>query len=202
MAARDNNPRSQPLLQPDGLEPLTASALSERLIEEISRAERHGTGLSCLLVVLDNADEMIREHGTELPEETLAYVAGAVRRELRLFDRIGRPSDGELLIVLPGAGEPLGEIVARRVLERVRTIKVEAQGTRSPLQISVGLAAWHADMSAGDLLARIRSAARRLNGEDAPSPEIRHEAATDAPGAPAWPSPAGPASTVEGAAPS
>ena len=35
--------------------------LDERLLEEIGRAERHGTQLSCLLVVVDNLDEMAGE---------------------------------------------------------------------------------------------------------------------------------------------
>ncbi|HXR28243.1 MAG TPA: diguanylate cyclase [Solirubrobacteraceae bacterium] len=200
MAARDPNPRAQPL-PASGPEPLSESALLDRLEEEIGRAERHGTKLSCLLVVLDNVEELVREHGSELPGQTLAYVARALRRELRRFDRIGRPSAGELLIVLPGADGPLGEIVARRVLERLQTIKVEADGTRRPLQISLGLAAWRADMSPVDLLARARAAARRRNGDD-PAPPQPHRGAAAAAGAhlarpPLWPS-----STVEGAAPS
>jgi diguanylate cyclase (GGDEF)-like protein len=203
MAASDNIPVHQ-RPQPGGSEPLSALALDERVAEEISRAERHGTHLSCLLVVIDNIEEMIREHGSDLHEETLAYVAGALRRELRRFDRIGRPSDGELLIVLPGADGPVGEIVARRVLDRVRTIKVEARGMRRALQISVGLAAWHEDMSWQDLLARTRAATTRRNGEERP-------AATDAGGGAAsleslsrYPqgSHAGPRPAVEGTAPS
>ena len=178
MAASDPNPRSD-RLQPDDSDCLTAPALRERLEEEISRAERHGTGLSCLLVVIDNLDEMAREHGGELREQTIAYVAGALRRELRRFDRIGLLGRGgllsssDLLIVLPGADSPRGEIVARRALERLRSIKVEAAGTRRALQISVGLAAWQQDVSAEDLLAQARSAVRSVNGEHGyPTPGV------------------------------
>jgi diguanylate cyclase (GGDEF)-like protein len=145
-------------LHPGGVDWLETSALSERLDEEISRAERHGTELSCLLVAIDNLDDMAREHGSELREQTLGYVAGALRRELRRFDRIGRPSDSELLIVLPGADGPRGEMVARRVIDRLRTIKVEARGARRPLQISIGLAAWRDESNAEDLLTRTRFA--------------------------------------------
>jgi diguanylate cyclase (GGDEF)-like protein len=165
MVARDTHaPAQRP--QRGELEPLSSAALLERLDEEISRAERHGTQLSCVLLTIDNLEEMAREHGSELPEQTLAYVAGALGRELRRFDRIGRPSAGELLIVLPGADGPLGEIVARRVLERMRTIKLESDGARRPLEVSLGLAAWKADMATEDLLARTRAAASRHNGEE------------------------------------
>jgi diguanylate cyclase (GGDEF)-like protein len=157
MAASDNN-LSSSSPRAGGVDWLPSVALSERLDEEIRRAERYGTQLSCLLVVIDNLDEMAREHGSELREQTLGYVAGALRRELRCFDRIGRPSDSELLIVLPGADGPRGEMVARRVIDRLRTIKVEARGARRPLRISIGLAAWRDEASAQDLLTRTRFA--------------------------------------------
>ncbi len=147
---------------------MPAAALRERVEEEIGRAERHGTALSCLLVVVENLDELAREHGGDLREQTLAYIAAALPRELRRFDRIGRPSERELMIVLPGADGPRGEIVARRVLERVRTIKVEVDGERQPLRVSVGLAVWREQGDAADLLSRLRAAATRSgNGEEA-----------------------------------
>lgn len=146
---------------------MTPPALSDRLEEEISRAGRQGTTLSCLLVVIENLDHLSREHGEELREQTLGYVAGALSRELRRFDRVARPSERELAIVLPGADGPRGEIVARRVLDRLRTIKVEAKGARRALLVSVGLAAWRDGSDAADLLARARVAAGSSNGEEA-----------------------------------
>jgi diguanylate cyclase (GGDEF)-like protein len=168
MAASDPNPNSDPT-SGGQIACLSASALAERLEEEINRAGRHGTPLSCLLVTIGNLDELAREHGGELLERTLAYVASALWRQLRRFDRVGRPSEGELLVVLPGADGPRGEIVARRVLERLRTIKLEADGMRRPLRISVGLAAWREDLSAEDLLAQTRAAAQRGLVSDATS---------------------------------
>jgi len=141
--------------------------LEERLQEEIGRAERHGTQLACLLVVVDNLDEMAGEHGAELREQTMAYIAGALRREVRRFDRVGLPSERELVIILPGADGPRGEMVARRVLDRLRAIKVEVRGRRQPLRISVGLAAWRSNATPRLLLARARGAAERsANGEN------------------------------------
>src|SRR5271166_2154663 len=141
-----------------------ASELDERLGEEIGRAERYGTNLSCLLVVVEDLDEMTGEHGGEMREQTLGYIAGALRRELRRFDRVGMPSERELLIVLPGADGPRGEMVARRVLDRLRAIKVEAKGHRRGLRISVGLAPWRTEATPTALLARARAAAARSAG--------------------------------------
>lgn len=165
MAASDSNLRSD-APSAEGVAYLSAVALSARLDEEIGRAERYGTQLSCLLLVIDDLEEMSREHGAELPEQTLAYLGGALRRELRRFDRIGRPGGDELLIVLPGADSRRGEMVARRMLDRMRTIKVEADGTRRPLRVTVGLAAWRRDTSREDLVAQARAATRVRNGEN------------------------------------
>src|ERR1700716_659816 len=140
MAAIDHHQTAEP--QPIG-EPawLSGAAVQDRLEEEINRARRHDTNLSCLLVRIDRVEEMQAEQGSELPAQALAYVGGALRRELRSFDRIGRLSDSELLIALPGADGPRAEVVGRRVLDRLRAIKVEAQGRGRPLGFSVALAA-------------------------------------------------------------
>jgi diguanylate cyclase (GGDEF)-like protein len=182
MAASDHNPRSD-RLQPDAGEFPTAAAMSDRLQEEISRAERFGTRLSCLVVVIENLEQMAHDHGGELRDQAIDYIAGALRRELRRFDRVGRIGwDGgeeqepcrDLLIVLPGADGPRGEIVARRALERVHTIKIEAGGTRQPLEISVGLAAWQGDVSAEAMVGHARAAMRGVNGEQGPADPSAH----------------------------
>jgi diguanylate cyclase (GGDEF)-like protein len=148
---------------------LSAAALAERLAEEINRAGRHGTPLSCLLVSIDDLAELASQHGRELPEQALAYAGPALAHVLRRFDRVGRPSDSELLVVLPGADGPRGEIVARRVIDRLRAIKIESGGVRRPLRVSVGLAAWRDDLSAEQLLEQTRAAARRRREMPAPS---------------------------------
>jgi GGDEF domain-containing protein len=170
MAAREHQQGAQP--HPAGKPAcLSLTALHERLDEEIDRARRHDTQLSCLLLRIDRLEDLSQigqqgEHGSGLPEQTLSYVGGALRRELRSFDRIGRLSDSELLIALPGADGPSAEAVGRRVLDRLRTIKVEAEGTRRPLGFSVGLAAWHGRLSGEELLAQTRAALRVRNGEE------------------------------------
>jgi two-component system, cell cycle response regulator len=175
MAANDTHPRIDSP-SPEGHEAvqrpidcLSAGALADRLEEEINRAGRHGTPLSCLLVVIDDLSELTSRHGRELPEQALAYAGPALLRELRRFDRVGRPSDTELLVVLPGADGPRGEIVARRVLDRLRAIKIETDGIRRPLCVSVGLAAWREDLDGDQLLAQTRAAAQRERNGVAPA---------------------------------
>jgi len=168
MAASDfeNNDEPRPAEQPtrDRAALLPAGDLAERLEEEVNRAARHATPLSCLLVTVGNLRELAREHGEELSEQTLTYIGRALAPQLRNFDRVGRPSEYELLVMLPGADGPRGEIVARRALARLRTVKVETDGERQPLEISIGLATWRTEESGDELLERARAASRRPDG--------------------------------------
>jgi diguanylate cyclase (GGDEF)-like protein len=134
-----------------------------RLDEEVSRAERHHTALSCLLVTLEDVEQLSQAHGQELPEQALVYLGAALGRELRRFDRIGHAAEGELLVLLPGADERRGEIVARRALGRLHAVKIEVDGKRRPLRISMGIAAWREGLTAEQLLAQARVASQRHN---------------------------------------
>jgi diguanylate cyclase (GGDEF)-like protein len=159
MAASDN-PNSERPRRRDG-ECLPSDALTDRVEEEVARAERHRTPLSCLLVGLEDLRAIERAHGQELAEQALAYVAAALRREFRRFDRVGHPSEREFAVVLPGADGARGEIVARRTLSRLRAIKLEVRGERRALQVAVGIATWHEGLTAAQLLAAARTAAGR-----------------------------------------
>jgi diguanylate cyclase (GGDEF)-like protein len=142
-------------------EHLSAPALRERLEEEVNRAGRHGTALSCLLVDVEDLREIERLHGPDLAERALAYVGLALRRELRRFDRVGRLTEDELLVVLPGANGPRAEVVARRVLARLHAVKLETADARRALRVAAGLAVWREGMTVARLVADTRAAARR-----------------------------------------
>ncbi len=153
-----------------GGECLSSDALTDRVEEEVARAERQRTPLSCLLVGLEDLRAIERAHGHELAEQALAYVASALRREFRRFDRVGRPSEREFAVVLPGADGTRGEIVARRTLLRLRAIKLEARGERRALHVAVGIATWQEGLTAGQLLAAARAATGRPAPGNTPLP--------------------------------
>jgi diguanylate cyclase (GGDEF)-like protein len=166
MAASDSSDDSEHPRR-GSIEYLSGPALRERLEEEVNRAGRHGTALSCLLIEIEDLREVRRAHGEVLADGVLAYVELALRRELRRFDRVGRETESELAVVLPGADGPRGEVVARRVLSRLRSIKLEAGEERRALRVTVGLAQWREGMSAHALLNGAKAATR---------PERRHAA--------------------------
>lgn len=160
MAVSSGNNSHEPTA--DSIEFLAPCALQARLREEINRAGRHGTALSCVHFDIEELEEIARLHGAVLAGHTVAYASLALRHELRDFDRVGRGAERELLVVLPGADGPRGEIVARRLLKRLRAIKLqERDGERRALRIAAGVATWRKGMSAETLLERARAAAGR-----------------------------------------
>ncbi|HEX5308231.1 MAG TPA: GGDEF domain-containing protein [Solirubrobacteraceae bacterium] len=139
-----------------------AGELQARLDEEVSRAERMGTALSCLLVSVD-AEALREQQAAELCEQAIAYMAEALRRQLRRFDRVGRLSEAELLVLLPGADGTHAEVVARRALARLRAVKLDTAGGRHPIGVAIGLGSWSAGQSAAQLLdlTRLATGGRR-----------------------------------------
>jgi GGDEF domain-containing protein len=158
MAATDSDDPEHASL--GSVECFSVPALRDRLEEEVNRAGRHGTALSCLLLDIEDLREVQRAHGGLLAEQVLAYVELALRGELRRFDRVGRSADSKLLVVLPGADGPRGEVVARRMLGRLRALKLEDGEQRRSLRFAVGLAPWRPGMSALALLGAACSAVR------------------------------------------
>ena len=119
MAANDSHNSTLPPRGPRDC--LPTAELVARLDEEVSRAGRQRTALSCLLVSLLDVEQLAGAHGQELPTQALDYLGAALGRQLRRFDRVGSLREGELLVLLPGADERRGEIVARRALGCTRS---------------------------------------------------------------------------------
>lgn len=140
---------------------LPAPALRDRLEEEVSRAGRQGTALSCLVLGVEDLDEIERVHGEALAQQIHAYLGLALRSELRRFDRVGLAGGEEVAIVLPGADGPRAEVVARRLLARLRALKLQENGSRRPLRLAIGLGTWREGISAQQLLADARAAMGR-----------------------------------------
>jgi diguanylate cyclase (GGDEF)-like protein len=145
---------------------LSSPELAAHLDEEVYRAARQRTQLSCLLVSLDEVEHLAQTYGEELPAQALVYLGTALIRQLRRFDPVGHAGRGELLVVLPGADERRAEIVARRALGRLHSVKIEVEGRREPLRISVGIAPWQEGLGADRLLSHTRVAAQRRDPAD------------------------------------
>jgi diguanylate cyclase (GGDEF)-like protein len=125
-------------------------AMRRRLDEEIDRAIRTGSPLSCLLIDLDNFKLINDRHGHPAGDAILRAVVDALAGELRAFDRVARYGGDEFVVILPNADLASAAAAATRALELVRTVRPPDSDCR--LSASVGVAEWRAPMSTNALL--------------------------------------------------
>jgi len=136
------------------IDPLTGclnhGAMIARLSEEISRAERQGTPLACMLLDLDNFKLVNDTQGHPAGDALLRQVGDALRREYRSFDSVARYGGDEFLVILPNALGPRTDIAASRALRLLRGLGITC---------SVGCAQWD-DEAVGDFICKADEALR------------------------------------------
>lgn len=137
-------------------DPLTGVANRRRLEEvlnsEISRARRHETSLSLLLVDVDHFKHINDNHSHAAGDAALKAVATTIQAGLRACDLLGRLGGDEFVILMPDTGR--GE--ARACAERVRAelSRLDVSGLPNKLTASFGIAEYQHGESAETLMAR------------------------------------------------
>lgn len=129
---------------------LNHRAMRRRLDEEIERARRAGSPLSCILIDLDDFKLVNDEHGHQAGDAVLRDVVHALVGEFRTADRVARYGGDEFVVILPNADLRAAAAAATRALERMRS--VSTSHGESGISASIGVAEWHAPMSTDDLL--------------------------------------------------
>jgi diguanylate cyclase (GGDEF)-like protein len=125
-------------------------AMRQRLNEEIGRAHRTDSPLSCLLIDLDNFKLVNDRYGHQAGDQVLREVAGALMGEFRAFDRVARYGGDEFVVVLPNSSLESATGAAQRALRRLEGLP--SFGEPSGVAASIGVAQWQAPMRADDLL--------------------------------------------------
>ncbi|HEX4837053.1 MAG TPA: sensor domain-containing diguanylate cyclase, partial [Solirubrobacteraceae bacterium] len=125
-------------------------AMRRRLHEEIGRAQRSAGRLSCLIVDLDDFKLVNDRYGHQAGDSILRQVAQALMGEFRAFDRVARYGGDEFVVILPNADVDSAVAAAGRALARMR--RVLFPDSSRGVSASMGVAEWHAPMTADELL--------------------------------------------------
>jgi diguanylate cyclase (GGDEF)-like protein len=137
-----------------GTDPVTGCmnhrAMRRRLHEEVGRAVRAGSPLSCLLIDLDNFKLVNDRHGHQAGDAMLREVGQALVGEFRAFDRVARYGGDEFVAILPNAELEPAAAAAQRALERL--LKVPSFDVTPGASASIGVAQWQAPMTVDELL--------------------------------------------------
>ncbi len=112
----------------------------QRLNEEISRAQRLQTSVSCLFIDIDHFKEVNDNFGHETGDLVLKKVAEIIRAQLRNIDVVARYGGEEFAVLLEQSGQDWATEVAQRIQKSVFNTKfVEHATTKYTLTVSIGV---------------------------------------------------------------
>jgi diguanylate cyclase (GGDEF)-like protein len=131
---------------------LNHGAMQVRLREEIARAQRDGTVLSCIILDLDDFKSVNDSRGHQAGDELLRGVADLLRAELRPYDQVARYGGDEFVLLLPGSDEDAACQIAERVRDSVAAQTVSGSRLELAGACSLGVAQWHEPLDAAMLL--------------------------------------------------
>ena len=115
--------------------------LQVRLAEELSRARRDRTWLSCLFLDLDHFKRVNDEHGHHAGDVVLAECAHRIDGQVRSSDVAARYGGEEFVILLPATGVDDAVGLAERIRAAVAASPVALpEGGELPVTVSVGVA--------------------------------------------------------------
>lgn len=118
--------------------------LHERLEQEMSRAKRYGTKLSCLLFDLDFFKVVNDIYGYDWGDVLLRSIADKLKQLIRKEDILTRYGDEEFLLILPNTSEENAYLFAerfRRDIEKMEFIPA-GEEERHPITISGGISTY------------------------------------------------------------
>jgi diguanylate cyclase (GGDEF)-like protein len=107
------------------------------IVREVSRAQRHGTPLSVVLMDIDRFKAINETHGHAAGDRSLREVCRTVSDVVRGSDLAIRWGGDEILLVLPGIERQGATVLADRVRQRVEALHLPDVG---PITVSAGVA--------------------------------------------------------------
>ncbi len=110
------------------------------LEQELTRAERQGGNLALIMGDLDHFKRVNDTFGHLTGDAVLVEVAERLRRNIRLYDTVGRYGGEEFLLVLPGCAAEEAKQIAARVLNSMQSQPILFQNNEIVVTISLGLA--------------------------------------------------------------
>jgi diguanylate cyclase (GGDEF)-like protein len=137
-------------------DPLTgchnSASLWEAIEDEIARAARLQTRLTCAFLDLDGFKAVNDNDGHLAGDSVLAAVGAALSDGVRRYDTVARFGGDEFVLLMPG----VSAAEAQATIERLRAGVVEAAAalTSVPVTISAGVAQWDESDDATTLLER------------------------------------------------
>jgi len=115
--------------------------LNARLKEELARAQRQGTSLTCLLIDLDRFKEINDHHGHLAGDMALREAAQRVDAHIRGSDAAARFGGDEFVVLAPGISPDQAAALAERIRSSVCDVPLAMpSGATLSMTVSIGVA--------------------------------------------------------------
>jgi diguanylate cyclase (GGDEF)-like protein len=111
-----------------------------RILEEIERARRYGTGMAIIMVDIDQFKRLNDEFGHLLGDEVLRQVSSLFHRQLRKIDVVCRYGGEEFAILLTQTNAQQAMTIAEKLRRTIE--KWQFPGVPRTVTISAGVAAF------------------------------------------------------------
>lgn len=156
----------------DSDEPLTGlrseRSMARSVEEAFNLARRHQTPVACLLIGIDDYAGLEDRFGGGFTDYIVEQISHRVKTCMRNTDLLSRYQPGELLMLSPFASREGATAVGERLREAVAMQRLEHEGRRLELSVSVGIATFSLDMQSSAELVETAAAAldeaRRTSG--------------------------------------
>lgn len=133
--------------------------LNARLKEELARAQRQGTSLTCLLIDLDRFKQINDKYGHLAGDLALREAAQRVDAQIRSSDAAARFGGDEFVVLAPGITPEQAASLAERIRSAVSETPLEIQADVTlSITVSIGVAGLTLSRADTDL----KAAAERL----------------------------------------
>ncbi len=111
-------------------------------LKEWKRAHRQGQSIALLLIDLDNFKQLNDEYGHQAGDLCLQATAQLLQASLgRANDLLARYGGEEFIVILPATSALQAEIVAYKIIQALRDLRVDFQTREISLSASIGIAA-------------------------------------------------------------
>src|SRR5512137_248304 len=137
-------------------------AFRGRLDDEVRRARRYGTSLTCIMADMDHLKPVNDAFGHEAGDRAIAAVADVLRSQLRATDMGARYGGDEFVLLLPHTTARDGRILAQRLCHRLASADLRVGDRKVSLRTSFGIAELGPDVGPDDGADLVRHADEAL----------------------------------------
>ncbi len=115
--------------------------LQVRIKEELARARRCSTPLTCLMLDVDHFKRVNDSHGHAAGDRVLREIAQRIDSQVRATDVAARYGGEEFVILLPDTDADSGALLAERIRREIAATPFDiGGGKRIPVTASIGIA--------------------------------------------------------------